>query len=146
MFQDTSRYGVKTMGMTVTDIEKMAHDLSVQVTSLTHQYGPQAWSVICGIKRIDSIGYLAAGLLCIICAGVGVKMLQYVHAHWREWDWDDAGITVLSGFSGCGLLALFATGVAMLVNIWNWVGAFDPGLAIAHDVMQKALSSGCSRC
>ena len=124
--------------MNVNDIEKIAKDLTDQATLVAHQYGPQAWAVVCGVKRVDSIGYLLAGLLCLIAAGIIAWFVRSVVID--EDKMENEGLVTLAIFGGMGGVGLFAIGVVMFADVWNWVGAIDPGLAIAHDVIVRALS------
>jgi hypothetical protein len=124
--------------MNAYDIEKIAKDLTDQAALVSHQYGPQAWSIVCNVKRVDSIGYLSAGILSLIGAGI----LAYIfHSTWKDEEKrDEEGwqqLMFLEAMGGCMLLVV---GLGMDADVWNWVGVIDPGLAISHDVITKVLA------
>lgn len=125
--------------MNVNDIEKIAKDLTDQATLVAKQYGPQAWNVICGVKRIDSIGYLVIGFILLIVGIFSGLFLRALTRHHDEWGWSpDACIaSIVASIVG---VFLGVIGICMVLNVWNWVGISDPGLAIAHDVIEKALA------
>lgn len=130
--------------MNVTDIEKIAEDLTNQATSVAHHYGPQAWAIMCGVKRVDSIGALAMGVGGLVFAiAFIVAFVKFgLWMNTQEWASLDENPMILFywGFGTMIAVFLFFNLPSNLTDIWNWVGAINPGLAIAHDVITKALS------
>lgn len=133
------------------------------------QYGPQTLEVAIRIKQVDSITEIVHGLigLLILLAVVWVVKRQYRPAprtpenlarisHLKDMGYgrrsiaQDRELERLTGEFTLiehpeWLFAVFPLTFAglfaiKLLNVWNWVGLFQPQLALAHDLFVKLTS------
>ncbi len=149
--------------MNVQDVEKIAGDLTKYMTQIAQQYGPKAWEIVCGVKRMESLGELLWGLCWVIMFCVSMWVGGSMRRWYKKCEAEELAKTPEEHLTEkqkterfndkmCYMIAytiylfvsiaLFGGNMAgYIFNIWNWIGVFDPGIAIAHDIMQKALTT-----
>lgn len=104
---------------------------------LATQHGPQAVDLAAQVVQVDAAGGLVIGTACLLAAVIGGrKAIKVLRAGYDE-EWGD-GPLIVGGIVGCVVAALVGIfGAACLLDIWNWVGVFNPKLALAHEVFVK---------
>lgn len=116
-------------------------ELMDQLQTLLAQYAPRAGELALGVVRVQALANLLIGLLLL--AGFALLLrftLREVH---RKADWlmerifgeEEVGPQIMFLAAPLALLAVPA-GI-MLLNPWNWIGAANPLLALAHRVLEK---------
>lgn len=113
--------------------------ISTQIVDAITKYSPQALGVAKAVERVNSIDWILTDL-ALIAAGAFIAALG-----WRLWDFakkcDDEDPAHICGaiviIIGLGF-AIFTT-AHLASSAWAFVGLFDPGLALAHQAMQKVL-------
>lgn len=133
-------------------LDMLQHLLTQMEHTVVH-YAPAAWQLLCTIKRVDSIGDIVIAVLLLaytvslalaskrIILGIIYCGAQYNKAPiCEEGGWQAAYHLSIMGYVIGVALAIIAFTVALgyLLNVWEWVGVFNPGLAIAHDLYVKA--------
>lgn len=151
------------------ELEATVGDILKALKDGAEQYGPQALDVALALKRVEGIGVLAVGLLCLLgliplmwwtwkkirpptrTPEIAARIAELEKVGWRgrSNSEDDelaalkygainfqnpTGLAYLLAFIPAAVLAGYAT---PLLNVWNWVAAFRPDLALAHDVLLK---------
>lgn len=118
---------------------------AAQVQTALVKIAPVAWHTLVAVKQADSIGYLisgGAGLVFFGLTAIVAAIFMFVLIGKAAPGADDT----LTGFAVfCFILGAIATLVslgfafALVTDYWIWIGAFHPDLAVAHDIIQKAL-------
>jgi hypothetical protein len=101
------------------------------LTEAAKHYGPAAADLAFAAVRVSCIGTLAVGGV-LLFAVPGLAMLSRFFYRRTDAIGDDHFLTCAAG------LASAACGVAstiILLNVWNWAGAFYPQLYIAHKLL-----------
>jgi hypothetical protein len=89
------------------------------------------------LAQITALGNLLIG---VSCAAAAVACVFRIRACMRAWEHKyvdyDVPVYVLLGLGALtgALMALVA-----LLDIWNWVGLFNPELYLAHRVLERVL-------
>lgn len=121
--------------MTNTDWDNV-HKILVEMVNSFNQISPKVLNIAVEITRINSLQWLIGG-------GLGLLILSGVFAYLANFAWKklnvkyDERAQVLFIFSIVlsGTSALFA-GIN-LFNVWNWIGVFNPTLALAHEILNQ---------
>ena len=129
--------------MTGTDWDHITK-ISNAVQQAFNAYTPQIWSVMQNVVRIDALGTLITFIVFLI---LGILAIVFAFKHVFGEDVADGygnvnnvGTFIVS-LLGCGFGTLSTLiSFSQLLNIWLWVGVFDPKLSIAHDIIIKVLS------
>ena len=123
------------MDNTIQEVDHLARELAASLTSIA----PTVWNTMCEIKRVDSIGTLTVSLIVFIITSSAftysvIKLMKCLIDD-DFYEGREALYVVLVGI--LLIPTLFSGG--NLLNVWNWVGVFDPSLAVAHDIATKVL-------
>lgn len=110
--------------------------------ALAVEYGTKAIELAAAVVQAQSIGALLVGLFWLL---VSVMAFNWVRKpipadlSWCEPSVENLRVIVRIGAgSGLCLWALFK--VEPLLNIWNWIGAFAPKLALARMIFDRVTS------
>lgn len=104
--------------------------------------GPKTLELALQITRVEAIGSLVLGLFL---AGV-VALMAFVIVRgvglMRTRDFHDEGIgsSMIAGGGIVGFTTLLFA-AELLLDIWNWVGAFAPQIKLAKDILDKVVGS-----
>lgn len=128
-------------------LSKIGEKLGQAIGNAAHQYGPPVWQMVLSIKRVDSLGHLIPSLVVLgIFPFILIKLYRFFKSNAA--DCCPGRPFIYCGFSAGYGLVLFVSTVILIpflvqvLNIWNWVGVFDPQVAIAKDIMDKILRGG----
>jgi ABC-type multidrug transport system permease subunit len=108
---------------------------------------PQVWSVAVQVKQMDSIGNLIISGIVLVLFGFGiyaaVRLFRWNFEKYHATDYDSDGIYIAGCiFSALGCIASMFFVLSALLTLfdqWVWIGAFHPSIAVAHDIISKAL-------
>jgi hypothetical protein len=123
----------------LTDLEQTVSQIQAAVINKA----PVAWQITLQVTRIDCISNLIAGLL--LGTGAWFALSFAISCIDKILELDKTGedtlfqqiLFVVTGVTG---FAMGLFGILNLFDIWNWVGAFDPQLFIAHEAINKILN------
>ena len=119
-------------------LEQKVVDILTQLQNAVVSYAPKAWQIAVVVKRVDCLQSLILGLVLVGgTVGLGLftkKMLGKVQED--ELDTTSFFGVIFGGiaFVGCGIAAS-----SLLLNLWNWIGVFDPSFALTHDLYRKVM-------
>lgn len=124
--------------MLETKVVQMLDALQNGATEIGDQvvkYTPDMIQAALGVTIISGIQELIYGLIWFI-------VFIYVFRYWKTHKWTnkEAEQTKLV-FSGIGSVICFIGTIDQLCDIWNWTAVFYPKLYIAHQIIEKALST-----
>lgn len=111
-----------------------------KLSELATQHGPQAVDLAAAVVQVDAVNTLSGIPGYGALLGGTVWAMRWVLRKARPEDEDDYGDhTWLIGLIPLGIAAaVFAYGfMYALLNVWAWVGLFNPKLALAHEVFLK---------
>src|SRR5690349_2156944 len=99
-----------------------------------------AWQMAVTIKRIDSLGNLIAfGVIPLTLLLWPLRLLAYVVIEARKKD----DLSVMGFFGPAvvgGAIILCAISVVLsFADIWNWIGVFNPQLALVRDLYLRVI-------
>lgn len=105
-----------------------------QVQQLVNQHGQDALNAAIAVERVNALdnftGVIGWGLLCGVFIWMALRAKRYGNE--RDDDW----------YIPMGICFAVATAFAIatlccLLNVWMWVGLFNPKLALAHDIINR---------
>lgn len=104
-----------------------------KMAELTKQYGPDVMNAALQMARIDAIQNLVWALCSLAFGGFCVWACTKIHRHnhGRTYNPWEVPMVVL-GLGGLLLLIIGAMGV---IDVWVWVGIFEPKLWLAKRVL-----------
>jgi hypothetical protein len=127
--------------------DKVYSDISTVLAQIENQvihYAPTAWEILKQVKQVSCIGTLLIGALAMLFTIFTAWLCTYVLKLGNNPDLSRetrefyAQIGLASGFLVLVLIPIILANSGLL-DIWNYVGVFNPGLAIAHDLIVKTL-------
>jgi len=135
--------------MTSTDWDNI-NKISSQLKDAFTHYTPQVWNALQKIKQIDSIG---SAIQCLIFEILGFLAVFFAIKFSKKivWSFGEPEDAKSATFLVATIVLLIFAPIAICISsicisdIWLWVGIFDPQLAIAHDVVNKILSTTVNR-
>ena len=136
-------------GEALTDIDKMiaaAEKFGDKLPQLATQYGPDVADVAdveLLAARVDAASGIVAGVASVAAAVAFAFALRYSIREHSDAVGDeercsrDEEIPWFFAMIGSGLGAAFASiiGAAMLLNVWRWVGIFEPKVWLAGKLL-----------
>lgn len=102
-----------------------------QITTKLIDTAPKAFEIICNIKTIDSLQLIALGIGFVALSVFFAFVLKTII---NQGDEEFAIFVGTFTFVPCAIASLI-----FLFNMWNWIGVFNPELAIAKDLYQAAI-------
>lgn len=134
-----------------------------QIKDTVVAVAPKVWSVALQVKRADAIGALITNLAEALCfllmavalAAVAIRLVKYMVAlapaqkngYETDTPWNNAPPWLaLMGTCVSGVCALIASCyawsafAAVAFDQWIWIAISNPGLAVSHDLIVKALA------
>jgi hypothetical protein len=102
---------------------------------LLEHSAPLAYSYAAQLHRIDCIQQILIGLLALVMGLLGVHWLRAI----KQITDDLMMITMMMLKIFMTVIGLIAA-ATILLNIWNWVGIFDPQMGLAHTLYAAALA------
>lgn len=115
--------------------QKAIGEFADKMVELGKQYGPDVADAALQMARIDAIQFLVPGVVAAILCGllilVGIKLARAVNADKFSAD------TAIPLFAFGGLCTVISAGFAIfrLVDVWAWVGIFEPKLWLAKRIL-----------
>lgn len=110
---------------------------------IEHEWAPELLQLAGRIVFYDSLGWLIVGFLLTVAAVViGLWSGKGFREEFREGN-DEPVNSERAFFFMLSIAASFVFGVVgsfILLNIWNWIGVFDPTLAVAHRILDTVLA------
>lgn len=123
-------------------------DIYTILTRLENELLPAALELASGIVFWDSFGALVIGIVAAIVFGLaaprGVRSarlsIEITKARDERYRNDEEFDNLLWAI-GYGLVSAFTliTALVNLLNIWNWVGVFNPKLAFAKIIFDRIM-------
>jgi len=113
--------------------------IASQIKDVFTHYTPQAWEIVKQIKQIDSFYYLLIALIFTVVPLVALFFVPKLFKKLEGFCDREAKWFIIIMYTSF-VFFIFAVNVTDLLNLWEWVGAFNPQLAIAHDLVEKVLS------
>lgn len=124
--------------MNVTDIEKLASEFTGVITHAAQAYGPAAANAAFTVTRITCISNIIMSFLGATAFSVIGVIFAKLSCKWAKEDDDCGGKNVLPGaaavFCFCPIVL---NNLVTLLDVWNWVGAFNPQIYIIHQILEK---------
>ena len=133
----------------------MNEALQTILTKLETSWGPAVLDVGTAITFWSCVNYLVTGFVLCIVSFALVQVIRSVYRtlakHERasyerdvpfaDWDEERKMVMSMAAFFGAfGALTAGSIGVCMLLDVWNWVGIFNPKLRLAYDLYQAAIA------
>lgn len=123
----------------MSDLESKAVEILDRLDAVVTQYTPEVANAAIEAVRITCIGNAVVGCLCILftaflCIKVWPKIYNKYKDYMNNHPYSDAdmGFAIFNvHFIGVLIVVNIAT-VFHVLDIWNWVGIFNPELALAH--------------
>ena len=119
--------------------------ISLAIQGAVTKYGPQAWHVATLLQQIGAAQNLLLAALAFIVAILfitpgqrNLATTQPVTSYSTPENDQKRMWGIAQWITGAFFSILAGIG---LLDVWNWVGLFYPGLAIAHDALSKALGN-----
>lgn len=121
----------------------MNEQLQELLRKLEQEWAPEILEASAKIVFYESLGWIIIGLLFAFISGTIIRL------SWKNKEWFKDGLekggsegdfvffVSCSAFFGSlipGIISLF-----ILLNIWNWVGLFDPKLAVARQILNAVI-------
>jgi hypothetical protein len=128
---------------TVPTFELFVTDTLQKLEAGIIKIAPLAWQSAITIKRIDSIQNLIIGFILLILSLVGLKLLKQIYKIAKETDYDTydlPGWIFGAVFGTIAYIILLIFTLTQLLDIWTWMGLFDPRIAVIHDIYLKVVS------
>jgi uncharacterized membrane protein YuzA (DUF378 family) len=133
----------------------MNEALQTILTKLETSWGPAVLDVGTAITFWSCVNYLVIGFVLCVASFVLVRVIQSVYralakqeraryekdVPFIQWDEPRSMIMVATAvLGGIGAIAAGLIGICMVLNVWNWVGIFNPRLRLAYDLYQAAIA------
>ena len=120
-------------------LEKKIVDILTQLQNAVVSYAPKAWQIAIAVKRVDCLQSLILGIALLVIAGWPLRLLVIkMIGRLQEDNLDAAGF--FGGiFGGVAFLVCSVGAAVLLLNVWNWIGVFDPSFALMHDLYRKVM-------
>jgi len=120
--------------MSEKSIEDVVASFAGKLEALVVQHGGEAWELALLTARVDAASHLLWGLMSLIAGIVLYKLSRYSYNKAEADNSEGWGFAcIISG--GCGAFAVIACFINW-VNLWVWVGVFEPKLWLAYKILE----------
>lgn len=125
-------------------LEATAVELMNQLIAGIKAIAGPAMDLALATVRLSSIGDLVVGAISIAIAMLGVKYTKKLfiqhNEEYAKMEYEAPESTIAMLIFCCILSFLFSfAGLLMLLDKWNWIGAFAPEVRLANEVIEKIL-------
>lgn len=117
-------------------------DAMDKLGALAVEYGTKAVELAAAVVQAQSIATLVVGFIYLIGAIIAAR-LGYVfvrrtaQADWCEPSMDNIGAGFVGVVAFIGAFGFGLRASERLLDVWNWIGAFAPKLALAHMIFER---------
>jgi hypothetical protein len=112
---------------------------AAQIQTALVKVAPVAWHTMVAVKQADCIGAIVTGIIAAVILAIVATVALRIAFAWNQEESGTAGAFTLYVFGACAALGSLGIVIFGLLDQWFWIGAFNPNLAVAHDVILKAL-------
>lgn len=106
-----------------------------KLTDLAKQYGPEVADAALQMARIDALSGLVPAIFTVAATViVGPKVVRNLRK-WQEKDPYDPGPLILLVVSGAVAAIFNLAAIMTLLDVWRWVGVFEPKLWLAKRIL-----------
>lgn len=125
--------------MNIQEVEKIAQSLTLVISHAAQAYGPQVVSSVFEVTKLQSIGWVIQNLFgLLIFLIVFVIGLLFLRSAIKDNDMEiNVFLAALFMVAG-GLPSILL--IANLLDIWLWVGIFNPKIYLVHELISKMLN------
>lgn len=107
-----------------------------KLTDLTKQYGPDVADAALQMARIDALSTMVPATFVLVGSFIVAKWYWTNCKAWMRGPSSDEVAIVMGGILGGLCLATFsAWALVQLLDIWRWVGIFEPKLWLAKRIL-----------
>lgn len=102
---------------------------------------PDALELALTIVRLDSIGMLLTGAVVLsISLPLAILLARVAMGEAEKHVFEQRDLMVIGGGIGSILLSITSLlSLMLLLDFWNWVGAFAPHIKLARDVLERVI-------
>lgn len=136
----------------MSDLQTKLVEVITQLQSIVKDNAADAVNFGLGAIRIDAIGNIVIGLVCVVSSIIGAivikkliarvhKMMEGKSKHSFGGEFSDYPEYVISIIIISVILAIASIcAICAVLGTWNWVAIFQPKLWLAHQILAKAVS------
>lgn len=102
---------------------------------------PDALELALTIVRLDSIGMLLTGAVVLsISLPLAILLARVAIREFEKYVMEQRDLMVFGGGIGSIILSITSLfSLILLLDFWNWVGAFAPHIKLARDVLERMI-------
>jgi ABC-type Fe3+-siderophore transport system permease subunit len=127
--------------MSEDNLEQKAVDILDKIERLADHYAPEVVDSAVATVQIAGIGNLIQGLFLVVFAiavfFISKRVAIYCFDKQKEEPYSDWFVGIVSSILIGGVLSFLMAfdGISEIIDVWNWIAATNPKLAIAYKIM-----------
>lgn len=106
---------------------------------LVDTHGQDAVDLALTVARIDAAGVIIQGAFFIAVGVLAALLTKHIIKKITAGEWEEL-VAIVTFPIGMGAVASLIGGAIDFINIWAWVGIFEPKLWLAHKAIQAVTS------
>lgn len=118
----------------------MEDTLKELLTRLEHEWAPELLKVGSTMIFYNSLGWLIVGFVALALTIIGtLTSIKYIRLDIELEQTDISGYGVVGIIAGLIATLSLLPSLFILLDIWNWVGVFDPKIALAKRIFEATI-------